>query len=628
MCSARRFTRCVSKTDRAAATRAIRLPLFSAIAACLGLLGCDALRPSNRGGAADGSLSPVLVRLRDAYSDLVDGRFVVLADFETAEQEKLLRVAAVDGGASQLEQPAVDITQSRNETGAGSVRCLLPDAAATVIFDGARSDQLSLIRDWGSYQLLLFNSRASQNATLQIDIAAGREADQHWTSRVHVGPTWQLHRVDLADVGESIDIHDVRSITLRAIESTAPLTLNLDDIVLADNARELSTAGPAAGDLGVRAAGRRTHVVSRDRFDLGFCDGLICSWTSESPDNLVVRSGLGPWPVTLAAGWHANRDAPPAYDDPRMYASFGEAAATAQKVVEATPYRVQIDGHWRFVAGAASTDDMPAFHWRYSIYSDGRVFVHLRCDSAELPWPEEFVGQAIAVRADRQFHRFTGSNSADRASPTFTLLSRPGAQRADLLWIPSNPAEAGHSLFASSSDQRCESVICGEKTAAASVQFASQLVVWPRDMEAAVDAAPLARNYQQPPKISVLTGSLARDRAGDLNGDGFNEGEGTFELVASDGILRFRHSPPAAVPDRVRFSVHNTAGAKAWVYVSGRILRETGRDADDQLLFTLPVSQSAPLDVEVNTRPERAAPQITRPPATSQPGSQPFSSQN
>lgn len=620
MCSARRFTRYVNHKPHGRINRA-RRPAIAVVTTSLLCIGaCDALRQSRSGTTADGALSPVLVRLRDAYSDLASGRFVVLADFETAEQEKLLRVESSDESSLELEQPAIDITIARNETGAGSVRSVLPDGRAALIFDGARSERLSLIRDWGTYQLLLLNTRASANATLELTINAGRDSDQRWATRLRVGSTWQLHRVDLADVAEAVDIHDIRSISLRSVEMAGPLTLHLDDFVLADNTREMLSGGTSAGDVSVRSAGRRTHVTVRDRFDLGFCDGQICSWTSESSANLVACSGLGPWPVALRAGWYADHDAPPAYDDPRMFAGFGEVAVAAQRVVEATSYRVQIDGQWRFVSTASTDEREPAeIGWRYTVYADGRVFVLLRCNPGAAPWPQEYLGQAVAVRGDRQFERVPAAVSADRAAPVFTLLARNGAQRADLLWIPSSPADAAHSMFLSTSDQRRDGIIWGERSAAGTVEFASQLVVWPRDIEAGIDAVPLARNYQQPPKVSVLTGNLLRDCAGDLNNDGYNEGEGTYELAATDGIVRFRLACPAAVPDRFRFRVRNTAGAKAWVYVSGRILRETGRDAEDNLLFTLPVTSAATQDVEINTRPERTVPEITRPTASTQP---------
>lgn len=627
MCLARQFTQCDKPlvlaqrhsgivTDAARRVRAARVLIASFCV--VSFAGCDAMQPAGRSDST--GLSPVLVRLKETYPDLANGRFVVLADFEAAEQEKLLRVTDANGDEGDLAQPVIDITVARNETGAGSIRSDLPNPSAILRVDGVRSEQLALIRDWSAYQLLMFCTRASAESQLEIAIT-GAAPEQVWTSRIRVGPRWQVHRVDLADVAESVRLTDVRGISLHVVDNAGPLTLNLDDVVLADNSREiLPYPGIAAGELGVHSAGRRIHVASRDRFDLAFCDGTICAWTSESTQNLTVRSGLGPWPVALPADWQADHDNPPSYDDPAMFSALGEVAAASQRVIEATPYRAQIEGEWRFVRGEMpASQTPPSFRWRYTVYGDGRVYVYVRCDPADAAWRSPFLGQAVALRGDRDFDRLLTPTSLKDPAPPYTLLSRHGRDRADLLWVTGTASDSIHSLFLSASDQRRDVAVIGEREANGTVEFADLLVIWPRDFESSVDAEPIARTYQHPAKLTARTGKIVLDRSGDLNHDGFNEAEGLYEVAALDGIARFDITQSRDGAERPRIRVGNTAGMKAWVYVAGRIVRDVGRDADDNLLFTVPPVGGNPIEIEVNARPETTAPMITRPTTTSQP---------
>lgn len=614
MCSDPRFTRCAERISRIRRGHTANLFLPAVCAAFL--FGCDALSPRD----GDGGLSPVLVRLKNAYPDLAGGRFVVLADFESAEQAGLLRCVDASGAEIVDNLPAIDIAVARNETGAGSVRCVFPTGAETILLDGQRSEQITLIRDWRGYALFLVSARASADAVLEMTICDGRGADRGWRSRLRVGPRWSLHRIDLAEVADVVDLADVRSVSFRPAVATAALTLNLDDLVLTDNAREIFATN-APGGLYVRAAGRRVHVGASDRFDLAFTDGVISAWTSGSPENLTVRSGLGPWPVALSENWRTQREALPAYDDAEMFAHWGESVAATQRIVETDPFRIQIAGEWRFVrsAGGENPAGDASIRWLYTIHSDGRVYVGLRCDPGEAGWRTPLVGQAIALRGDREFERVQTAGSPQKPALPFALLSRAGADRGDLLWVTSAADDAAHALFLSASDQSRDVLLTGQRPAVGVVEFADMLLVWPPDLDAAVDAQAPALGYQTPLRLSIKAGSLVTDAPGDLNRDGFNETEGVYELAAIDGVLRFHLLLPAATTERPRFRVRHTAGMKAWVYVGGRIVRETGRDIDDNLLFQIPPLGGVPVEIEVNARPERSAPTPTRPQAATQP---------
>ena len=153
MSSALRSTCC---ENRAAAAL-----LFIALA----LRGCAA--PGGSGGAAGPATSqpaalerqraPILERQRKTYPDLVSGHFISLADFETRGQEQMFRIIGADGAEAGHEQPSLSILRSRNETGAGGLKVPLISAKDQVRFDGQRSSDYALVRDWRPYSLLLFS---------------------------------------------------------------------------------------------------------------------------------------------------------------------------------------------------------------------------------------------------------------------------------------------------------------------------------------------------------------------------------------------------------------------------------------------------------------------------------------
>ena len=91
--------------------------------------------------------------MRDTYPDLRFGPFLNLADFESRGQAELFRVAA--GVDNDRPQPSISVLRSRNQTGAGGLKARLHTPEDRLIFDGQRSDELALVRDWRDYALLL-----------------------------------------------------------------------------------------------------------------------------------------------------------------------------------------------------------------------------------------------------------------------------------------------------------------------------------------------------------------------------------------------------------------------------------------------------------------------------------------
>jgi hypothetical protein len=228
-----------------------------------------------------------------------------------------------------------------------------------------------------------------------------------WTRNLFARPGWHLYRFDLAEVGEEIDLADVRSIRWRAPEITAPVDLFLDDLILADNTRYLLDGDASENELYVFTQGRRIHVGSPGRFELAFSDGVIVEWHADRGPNLTVRSGLGPWPIPLSRDWSVRQAAPVVYDDPALFESWGTRVAATQRLVEKSRFRVVIEGIWRFTGSSDEVQKQmaPQHSWRYVVYPSGQVYVRVTSRTGGVSWPAERVGYAIALDGRAGFKR-------------------------------------------------------------------------------------------------------------------------------------------------------------------------------------------------------------------------------
>ena len=577
------------------------------------LSGCQL--PAQRGDQTEG-LSPVLIRMRENYADLKYGPFISLADFEKPVQAGLFRITDAEGFQADRAQPTISILRSRNETGAGGLKVRLKGAADVLRFDGVRSEQLALLRDWQKYQLLLMSMYGPPGgATIEVAVSSGTENALRWQRTVHLAPGWSLFGFDLAEIGDEIDLSDVRAVLWRAPEIDAPIDLYLDDIILADNTRYRFGENAAEGELYLFFQGRRIHVGARDRFELAFDNGLITAWRGDGSENLTVRGGMGPWPVPLGEEWSVPTGRPLAYDDPRLFATWGATVAAAQQIVEASAARVVLRGTWRYLdraenPGAAAQDDnRPAHRWQYTIYADGRILVRVTSSARQVGWPAQRAGYALALDARRGFatpHADTLGSAARRSG--FVLLSRAGPERADLLWTPYRAELTARRLEFESDDERRIVVVAGQVPGAVTLDTAHLLRFWPRDIDAVPEAGALAADYQQPAEVRASVGSLATDVEGDLDHDGFNESEGCYELDHAGGHLRFSFDPRGRLRHRPIFRVRRTADLRCWIYVDGRIIEPLGRDGQGRLLFLLPRAVNDPTTVEVHSRPRPKGP--------------------
>jgi hypothetical protein len=568
------------------------------------LVSCETPPPAADAPPRRAGLSPVLQRMQQTYDDLAAGRFVSLADFETPGQELLFRTIGPDGAAGQRPQPTLSILRSRNETGAGGLKARFADAGDSLRFDGQRSPDLALVRDWQPYSLLLMSIFGPPEGTrVEFSVESGTRLPQRWTRTLNVAPGWNLYRLDVATIGDQIALHDVRSLVWRVPAPAAPIELYFDDLILADNGQAVLGAQAGPGELYINTRGRRIQVGVRERFELEFADGLIVAWRSGSPDNLTDYSGLGPWPVPLAENW--TTAAPVAYDDPALYATWGAAAATTQRIVEATPFRAAIEGRWAFGPPGDLDETAPGHAWRYTVYPQGQVYVRVRSTAPPGGWGAARVGYAIALDGRRDFAALP---PADAQTDGFALLARPGGTRADLLWSWSAPTELRRRRVQTSADDARLAIVVGDLAAAQAVETAHLLRLWPPDIDGVPEAAGFSNDYAQPAALEVSTGSLITDAPGDLNRDGYNESEGCFELSPGGRALRFQLEPARLLRFDPVFRVHETAGQRCWVYARGRMIQTVGRDAEDNLLVWLGSVVSGRTAVEVHQTREEEPP--------------------
>lgn len=576
--------------------------------------GCELLQPPGDGGrapvAGQTSLPPVLEQMRKAYPDLASGRFISLADFESPGQVGLFRTVGRDGTEGDRPQPALSILHNRNETGVGSLKVRLERPDDRLLFDGKRSAQLALIRDWRNYALLLVSVFAPpEGISIEFSVQSGEPKPIQWKRTIHVTKGWNLWRLDLDTLGDTIDLADVRALGWQAPQLKAPVEFYLDDIILADNTRQIVGENAGPEELHVFTRGRRIHVCARDRFELAFLDGQIAAWRDLGGENLVDTGGLGPWPVPLSADWATRPGAPVTYDDPQLFASWGPAAAATQRLVEVSTHRVVLEGEWRFAnppasqpSDAVTAAPPPGHTWRYVVYPSGTIYIAVQSRAPAAGWSAPRVGYALGLDARRNFRRIEppgAAPGADRAS--FALLARAGKGRADLLWTWPKGAALAQQRELVSADERRLAVIAGDVEAGSVVETTHLLRIWPPDIDAAPEGESFTRDYQNPARITATVGQVRTDIPGDANHDGFNEAEGCYELALVDGALRFDFDPGAALRFDPVFRVHEAAGRQCWVYVRGRAVQDLGRDHEQNLLFHLGHVSGAKVALEVHT---------------------------
>lgn len=558
----------------------------------------------NTGSGYRRDLAPTMDRMIAAYEDLASRKFRVLADFESPEQGTLFHVEP-PGAAGAVE---ISTDRARSETGVGALRMALGSSAQRLVAVETPEAAWALVRNWSDYHLLIFSVFSPRPLSgFSLSIASGTENPLTYVhSHVFLNQGWNLVRLDLADVGEQVNLGDVRQIQFWCEPLESPVDLFLDDLVLVDNARTVfGPAEPQPGDLYVRSQGRRIVAGAADRFEVIFARGRIRQWFDLGRDpqrvsNLAGPASLGPLPVVIPAEASAAISA----DDMAQWAGLGPGVEVFQTLADSLPLRVVIQAECRFgSADARANDKSPYHHWRYTIYADGRIYVECSGTARTETFRPPGVGIAFGCDGSLGFTRQIAGES--RSGDPLVLFSRAGAGESDLLVVPAQ-ALACRALDGPGAARL--GAVWTLPDAADVFSFAGMIRVWPADIDSPEHASPMAADYRHPVPLGVDAGRLVLTDPGDVNNDGFSEMRGYYVLqldgsiakVRIDGRQRIRFSPV--------FKVVDVSDRDVWVYLDGRQIRHIERDADGNVLFELPGVLTREALLEITSRAKEPAP--------------------
>jgi hypothetical protein len=535
-------------------------------------------------------------RLVAAYEDLAFRKFQVIADFESTVQAGMFRCAPA-GATCKVE---MSTKQARRETGVGSLHMSLADSSQQVVAEDRADSEWSLVRDWTKYHLLIFSVYSPRPLSgFVFSVRSGTDVPLTYTHpRIALEKGWNLVRADLGEMGEQVNLADVRELRFWCDPLESPVELFLDDVILANNSRQLfGPAQPAPGEMYVRAQGHRLVVGVGERYEVVLSEGLIRQWFDLTSDPAKARSLTGGLPLGAAVVTLPKSSDPAGWlDEVLSQAAPGPRIHVLQTVEETTALCVTIRAQWRVEAGAEGGEELPAQRQCvYSIYRDGRIFVETEGKLQE-------AGVACFCDADAGF-KMTLVEHASEAAPggahdPYALFARSERGRADLLVVPYG-AVTGQALNRPRDPRLC--VLWRLPPGEERFRFAGMMRIWPTDIDSAAQAVPMAADYRQPMPLLVDAGSLNRSEPGDLDQDGFSEGRGYFALQLDGNVAKARISGRRYLRFSPLFKLVNVAQRDVWVYVDGRQV-ETYRDSKGNAWFEVKGMFSGEALVEVTSR--------------------------
>lgn len=547
-------------------------------------------------------------RLVAAYSDLQAARnFVVIADFENPAHMDLFQLIASTSEA----RCELDPRGGRVATGRHALRFVSGAAGDAVVVSNARSEEWYLKRDWRDYDLLMMAVRAEQPGLDMLVATSGGRGEDRATAqtRVRLDQGWNIVRLDLADVGRHVPLDDLREIRISLIGDSNPSTVFIDDLVLASNRADLmGDSGNTEGKLYVRQAGRHWYVGAGGRFEIGFANGQIVAWYDLINDpfrrrNIVGDSVLGPTPLLFSFdGSEALSAAPP-----------GTPVEVHPRIIEANTMRVVLTCDWR-IAGVDGVlrDTLPIYGWTFTIYATGQVFASVshRTDGAQRDAnapPRVALATSLAVlSADAvQVHI-----AHDTLQPSYGLVRSAPTGYAFLFAID---AACRMKVVRAQDDAGSRSVTLlgfrgtdGGTDGAAVESWACLMALGTADELTEETARRRAEAYVDPPEPEMEIGTLLPGGPSGEYSKGFDSATGSYVVVPKDGRIKMTLcpggagnpvgavSPGGAGSGAERhwfnpvFTVEDSIGRQAWVYVNHILLSETERDRFGRLVFQLP----------------------------------------
>ena len=524
--------------------------MYAALAVALGAGGC---RPQVR-QRDEFYLQPLPVQQSQAYPETVTGRFVSLADFEEAPlarqpgHTQVRHFSISPAGAGAAMKYVVNITR----TGAGALEADLPVGSSLVY-------RLPEVHDFSDYSLL---SMAIYSRSVRDDLRVLLVTDRAgWESHpvlLRVG--WNNVLIDIQRLKAlaDFDTRRVREIRLRFTvtgpgeDADRPVQINLDDIMLIDNQREIL---PLPGgfrlirrgmdyDLHLPGGSEPIHIRQGD-------DGLWRMGSVQPIISLIARAEGGPSAFELGPATRPAGGAKPAtLSPPREELDvMGRWRVGEVRILEHNAIRLRMSNTWYFPTSAGqwpgggepAAPGVRQIRWEYTFYPDGRLITDAAVNNVG--------GRRLAT--------------VSLAAPRQAMWS-DGTRRRRL--VVNDFADVGRwsFLLAAAGPRR--------KT--------------------------YEDNYASPARLEVRMGDKGV-ADGDAGGDGFDETRGCYRLEAAAGHCRFYfHPPPGGLADPV---VRVTGRWKAKVAASseGLALRRLVRLADGSVLFVVPGLLKRPGWVEV-----------------------------
>jgi hypothetical protein len=588
-------TECFSPYRRAAGAALLIL--------CAAASGCQQL-----GWTKPSPLGPVADRLRAAYPDLQGGKFIIIADFEQPEQQYLFRT---EPGPPP---PRVSTRRSRPETGAGALHFVLPSTKDRLIADNTQALGWHLPSDWRGYWVLLMSVYAEEPCNrFAFGVKSGRTQPRRFElAGLTLKTGWNLLRIDLAEVGASVDMSDIQQLTWWCADMAEPAKFYLDDIILADNAQNLLASPEApAGSMFVQRRGRHLRVGVTGRFELVFSRGRLSQWYAlggypQGRRQLAGSDGIGPHLLALS---QPNEGAPIDLARSTDWSALGPVVQAESRLVAVNEERVVLEGRWIYGGAAPSSDsyDTQSGTTRqqrcvYTVTRQGRIYMQMDSALQHGEWRPDDVGFAISLDPAAGFETLLppAEQSPDRTSPSFALHARTEARSADLLLVMHRPDHAPkHRQLLNGQNRVAGSVAFGGRPAGAQARWAMMLVLWPPDIDSLAEALPIAADYCTGPAPEVAVGRLVRDVLGDFDNDGFNESAGYYTVALDGNVARFVIDGRDQLRFYPTFKVRGTAGKRCWAYADGKLVTHTWLGPDGVLFMQIDRVLDKAVTVEV-----------------------------
>ncbi len=326
-----------------------------AMTAAAGVCGCGRTGWPGGGPGAAPRVEPLPLQQTRAYPETVTGRFVSLADFEDSAlmgepgyRQVGQFVLTPEGRGGQLKY-VVNITR----TGVGAMEASIPGGSSLVWV-------MPDLHDFSPYTLLMF---AVYSREIRDDLKIVLQSDRAgWESPpILLKNGWNDICIDIQRLMrlKDFDGKGVRAIRFGFGAPTGTVRINLDDIMLIDNRRQI-TPTPAGIKLYKSGLDYTLHVGGRiEPIRLSqSADGL---WRLGADQTLVALTGVG---VGGVAGGEVKED----------LSAFGRRRVGEVEVLEANAVRLRLANTWYFPMSAGQWESLAIrrIRWEYTFYGDGR----------------------------------------------------------------------------------------------------------------------------------------------------------------------------------------------------------------------------------------------------------------